>query len=330
MNDYLYEDAAAESIDFDDYGEDLGYDYPEDLDIGGEFGYGEDFEYDESMLSSIQAQQRRAQAAARARAQALARARMSVRRPTPAPPPRPAYVPPPPPRPASTTQVRQGFNRVGTDVQRIRTSLQNVDLDAKVKADLIQRALRAQSARITGTEYAMTASTIANQLVSQFPDLVSHPLLKTAVPLLPLLLLKPQRRGQGVSAFASDPRLWGPGAAFAILGLKELLDRNRDVSLSQVKAQTTNGAVASQMSAFKPGDLAELAAQLEKTSKQISQMLTPQAPQPAQAQNIVSEEVFKILLKGLETGPSSAQAAQESAKEEQASKARTAAGKSTE
>lgn len=78
-----------------------------------------------------------------------------------------------------------------------------------MKSDTLAKGLSSQSKRIGGTEYAITASKVIDELTEQFPDLINNKLVKSGLPLAPLLFLKPPKR-DGIQGVAMDPRVWGP------------------------------------------------------------------------------------------------------------------------
>jgi Bacterial Ig-like domain (group 2) len=130
------------------------------------------------------------------------------------PPPR--YLPPSPSnRPANTGQVSKGFERVGGDVQKIKAAVQTVDIENKLQADDLGRGLAMQRQRMGRSEYAFAASKVLD-VAQQFPAISGNAFLKSAVPLAPLLLLLPERRGRGAESFITDPRIWGIGLGGAL------------------------------------------------------------------------------------------------------------------
>lgn len=208
MNGDLLDFVETEDLGFNGYGE--SYDDYESEDDGGygEEYFGEDGYYQESAeavrdhrtQAAVQARQ-----AARARALALARRGVPITRPR-----RPTYFPPISRAPASTPQVRQGFSRVAQDIQKTQAAVQTVNLDNKVQTDSFGRALRLQRDRIGRNEYALTATKVVDELKDRFPDLFQNEVLRTVIPLAPLLFLQPHKRGRGVESFLADPRVWGP------------------------------------------------------------------------------------------------------------------------
>ena len=115
--------------------------------------------------------------------------------------------------PASSPKVRRGFKRVGNDVKQNRAAIQSVNLDNKVQADTFGRSLRAQSRRINRNEYALASSKVVDELQERFPALKNNEVIKTALPLAPLLFLQPGRRKRGIEGLITDPRVWAPAIA---------------------------------------------------------------------------------------------------------------------
>jgi hypothetical protein len=64
--------------------------------------------------------------------------------------------------------------------------------------------------RIGRTEAALAASTVVNQVEATFPAATANPVARVILPLAPLMLLKPERKGVG------DPRVL---AGVAVVGL---------------------------------------------------------------------------------------------------------------
>ena len=234
---------------------------------------------------------------------------------------RPTYYRPTTRRPPSTTQVRKGFDKVSRDVQTIKRGIQNTNIQTKVQADVIGKAIKKQGDRITGSEHALAASKIVDELKDQFPDLVSNSIVKTALPLLPLALLKPHRRGRGASSLASDPRVWGTAVPFLLLGLKELMER-RDADAAKPKGEAAaNGQLSTQ-------NLVAMSDMLKQVAEQAGKLA--QAVQAAQiaasAQSTSGEQPPVWLVQAIEqlSGTESAQAtaqAEKSTKKEETSKA---------
>ena len=127
--------------------------------------------------------------------------------------------------------MRQGFKRVGADMQRTKAAIRNVDLDNKVQADTFSRALRAQRGRLSRSEYSIAASKVVDELRERLPDdIKKNEIVKTALPLAPLLFLKPHKRGRGFESVISDPRVWGPALAAGVA----LFSKTREQSPSEV------------------------------------------------------------------------------------------------
>jgi hypothetical protein len=102
------------------------------------------------------------------------------------------------PRPASTTQVQQ-----------VGAAVRNVDLENKVQGEEFGRALRGQRDRVTGAEYALALSAVVGTFVNSRFGTGAPQLVKSALPLAPLLFLKPPR-GRGAQGALTDPRFMAP------------------------------------------------------------------------------------------------------------------------
>lgn len=206
MNEDVFDGTEAENLDLTGSGEDVD-----------DYGVGEDY-YGEAAFPSPYNPN-----LARVRAQAQPGARAAIRRPSSMAAShqrRVSYMPPTSSGSASTVHVRQGFGRVSADMQKTQAAVRNVYLDNKVQANAFGRALQAQQERIGRSESSMALSKVVDELKERVPDLFQNEVLKTALPLVPLLFLKPEKKGQGFEGFISDPRVWGPvlTAAIALFG----------------------------------------------------------------------------------------------------------------
>jgi hypothetical protein len=215
MNGDLLDFTEAEDLGFSGYSEDFDdYESEDDGGYDSEDYFGED-DYQEASEARYPSAYRRARA--RARTRAAARARALARRPRPLPKPRrPNYFPATSRMPASTPQVQKGFNRVAQDIQKTQAAVQTVNLDSQVQTDAFNRVLRTQRDRIGRNEYALTATKVVDELKDRFPDLFQNEVLKTVIPLAPLLFLKPHKQGSGFESVISDPRVWGPALVAGI------------------------------------------------------------------------------------------------------------------
>lgn len=216
MNEDVFDGTEAENLDLTGSGEDAD-----------NYGVGEDYYGEAAVPSSYNANLAKARAQARARALARARRYSSMPSSTRQ---RVNYMPPTSSGPASTLHVRQGFGRVSADIQKTQAAVRNVDIENKVQADVFGRALRAQQERIGRSESSMALSKVVDELKERVPDLFQNEVLKTALPLVPLLFLKPEKKGQGFEGFISDPRVWGPVLTAAIA----LFGQTRDQSPQEV------------------------------------------------------------------------------------------------
>lgn len=85
----------------------------------------------------------------------------------------------------------------------------------------------AQDSRMGGMETALAATTVVDQLQSSFPAVTANPFVKAGLPWAPLLLLKPAKRGSGVGAVVSDPRVWSAVAVAGLAITSEVMQRRR-------------------------------------------------------------------------------------------------------
>jgi hypothetical protein len=271
MNDEFLDTIEADDLDTSGYGEDIEDFDAEDLDdFTGEdidaFGdedpeedyYGEEPEDAEARYGSSyyrwrrrQALLRRRQALLRRRAlqrqlalrrrRARMRSRYGYGRRYISPRRAPRYFPRTSYGAASKPQVRRGFRRVGADVQSNRANIQKVDLESKVKTDTLASTLKGQQKRISRNEYALAASKVVDEFKEQFPDLEKNKVIKTALPLAPLLFLKPQKRGTGLESVITDPRVWGPVLAAGAALYKETTgdEEVHEVAVNPPVAQVT-------------------------------------------------------------------------------------------
>ncbi|MCF6509655.1 hypothetical protein E9549_19985 [Blastococcus sp. MG754426] len=76
------------------------------------------------------------------------------------------------------------------------------------------------------SDYAAVAGLAVNQFMDSF-DEPQNAYLRALLRAAPLMLLSPQRRGDGFGAFATDPRVIGGAAALGIAFLGEQRDKGR-------------------------------------------------------------------------------------------------------
>jgi hypothetical protein len=98
---------------------------------------------------------------------------------------------------------------VNNKARENRAAIRNVDLNTKVQEDISRSRFVTQAKRIDSNEYAIAASKIVDEFREQGSSLFQNKILKTALPLAPLLLLKPRKKGSGFQSFISDPRVLG-------------------------------------------------------------------------------------------------------------------------
>lgn len=215
-----YYDEGVESEDAED-AEDFYSEFPEDAEA----------RYSAAYRRSRARRARAARQRALARARAARARRMRHPRMRTAPSRRRRYYPHHARGTASTQQVGKGFQRVGADIQKTQTVLRKVDLESKVQADTLASALGVQRKRITGSEYAFASSLVVNELKSQFPEILENKVIQTALPLAPLLFLKPRKKGSGVDSLFYDPRILG---ALLAAGIAIFKNTTKDKDIEKV------------------------------------------------------------------------------------------------
>lgn len=195
MSTTWLEDLDSEAAEYDE-----GELYDSESDLEWDEGESDEGESEESRAS----RRRRAQARqlALARRQAQVRAQAQARARTTAVRPRAMTAPP----------------------ARTAAAIRAVDLDSRVAHDSLRRELALQRRRMNRSEYAAVAGLAVSQFVESF-DQPQNVYARAALRFAPLLLLTPQRRGRGLEAFASDPRVIGGAAILGITVLGE--QRNR-------------------------------------------------------------------------------------------------------
>jgi hypothetical protein len=117
----------------------------------------------------------------------------------------------------------------------------NNKMHAESSADL----MAAQSNRIGGTELSFVVSRFVDQIHSGFVEVRDpEPRVKAGLSglatWLPLAALRPPKRGRGIGAVVSDPRIWSLGAA-AVVAVAETIDTDRRQK-DQAKGQTPEKA----------------------------------------------------------------------------------------
>ncbi|MEU6040723.1 hypothetical protein ABZ801_35530 [Actinomadura sp. NPDC047616] len=113
---------------------------------------------------------------------------------------------------------------VSAAVRRTQADVSNLAVKSQVQADVIGDALAAQRASITGTQQAVGASLLVNQVLNTFgkSGILANDLVRMAAPLAPLLLMKPPRKPAGIAGMAGDPRVFAPVGVAALAVLQKL------------------------------------------------------------------------------------------------------------
>lgn len=127
------------------------------------------------------------------------------------------------------TSLHEGESREGAATGRERRVRRNPTHEA----DGVDRALAAQGKRISASEAAVAASAVVDEFQALFPDVTEHRLVKAALPLAPLVLLRPSQRG------LRDPRILAGAAGLAIAISAELTNQRRQVEWVQITGSTT-------------------------------------------------------------------------------------------
>jgi Bacterial Ig-like domain (group 2) len=136
-------------------------------------------------------------------------------------------------RPAPTTRAA---------VRTTQVAVRDLNLETKVQIDALRSALAAQSKRTSRSEASAVTSALASQFQGSFPQLVTHPAAKAVLSFAPLLLLSPAKKGTGVGAFASDPRVWGFGGIAALAVVAHFVDGGRGVRITRITASVATVA----------------------------------------------------------------------------------------
>ena len=139
------------------------------------------------------------------------------------------FKPPTRNRPADTKTVVKAFGKASADIRNTRVAVQKVNNDNKIQQGQFTKAINVQDKRISGTEYALAATTIVAKLQDDFPKLFENDAIKAVVQLAPQFLQKPKKQ-----EFYKDPRVIATIATAGIALFKEFSDKNN-----------SNGAVKS-------------------------------------------------------------------------------------
>lgn len=123
---------------------------------------------------------------------------------------------------------RRPRRRPANRIAKNRRNIQKVGLDSAVKSDMLASGLRSQSKRIGGTENAIAASKVVEEFTAQFPELKNNKLVKSGLPLAPLLFLKPPKKGSGVQSVATDARVWSTALAAGAALFNEFRDNDSE------------------------------------------------------------------------------------------------------
>lgn len=118
-----------------------------------------------------------------------------------------------------TYSPRVAMYRPSTSVratpQQAVSAIRNLDLESKVQEDTFRRALSNRDRRMNRSEYSSVLSAASSQYLESF-DKPKNQLVRAVVRFAPLLMLSPQRRGNGFGGLVKDPRTIGGLLVFGI------------------------------------------------------------------------------------------------------------------
>lgn len=121
-----------------------------------------------------------------------------------------------------------------TAVRKTQAAVQELNLRNQVQTDTISSALASRDRRLSGAESAIGGSAVAGQvqrfLDGSFPGIGGNIAVKTALPLAPLIFLRP-KQGSGFGGFIADPRVWTTGLA-AVLAFAGTFVNRKTVEFS--------------------------------------------------------------------------------------------------
>jgi hypothetical protein len=95
--------------------------------------------------------------------------------------------------------------------------------------DAPHRAWSAQERRIDGAEAAVAAGVVVNQVDTTFPGFTRHPVVRAALPIVPLVMLRPTARG------VRDPRLLAGTAVVGLAIAAEITGKSKPSTPSSLK-----------------------------------------------------------------------------------------------
>jgi len=91
-------------------------------------------------------------------------------------------------------------------------------------------AVAAQGRRIGGTEAALAATTVVGQVQRSFPGVTANPIVQAGLPLAPLLLLRPEKRGSGIGAVVADPRVLAVAAVAGLAIASQVMNKKKSIA----------------------------------------------------------------------------------------------------
>jgi hypothetical protein len=111
---------------------------------------------------------------------------------------------------------------------RTAAAIRALELENSVQDDAFRAALAAQQRRQSRSEAAAVVAVVSKQVQDSFQnsvDLLQNPLVKAGLTASPLFLLAPQRKGDGLGRYLTDPRVIGTALVLGLAFFGEQQDR---------------------------------------------------------------------------------------------------------
>jgi uncharacterized protein YjdB len=116
----------------------------------------------------------------------------------------------------------KAFGAASQDIAKTKAAVRKVDIDNKIQEQKLKKAFSSQGKRISGTEYALAASTVIDKLREEFPKFKENEIVNTILASAPVLFQKPIKQ-----EFYKDPRLIATALTAGIAIFKEIQDKNK-------------------------------------------------------------------------------------------------------
>ena len=120
-----------------------------------------------------------------------------------------------------------------------QSAIKKVDVANKVTRNVVAKKLAVENRRISGTETALSANKVVEQvgrsLELTYPDFANNPIVKTAIPLIPLAALTKPSRNEGAGGYMKNPIVWGSALAAGIAIAGEMKNRSAADDIVSIK-----------------------------------------------------------------------------------------------